>query len=83
MRYRHWKDRRGVPITKGAKVAYNMSGDVVPGEVVQVCSGHVKIKLLLASKYGSAAVHRIPPKPHISQVKRPGSVLVLVAGEEA
>jgi hypothetical protein len=65
-----WKDVRGVEITPGCKVAYNLGGDVVPGEVMGVTHGQCKIKCEATERYYF--------KPgHISRVKNPRSILVL------
>lgn len=67
---KYWIDCRGTQITEGAKVAYNYSGDVVPGEVVGLTPGHVKIRLGRSAQYSGSG-------RHISKVKRPRSILVL------
>jgi hypothetical protein len=74
---RELKDCRGTPIVVGSKVAYNQSGNVVPGEVLKingswrqetwglVWDGSFKIKNLLH------------PQDKASKVKRPESMMVL------
>jgi hypothetical protein len=68
---RRWKDYQGNEIDHGDFVAYNYSGDVAPGRVVGWTGSHVKIQLLAGYR------SRQPGKPHISKVKRGGSILVI------
>lgn len=65
-----YRDSRRTPITEGAKVAYNLSGDVVSGVVLHVTRGgttHIRC----TNRTGWAA-------GRTSKVKNPGSVLVLL-----
>lgn len=62
-------DSQGHPISAGLRVAFNRSGDVVPGIVLDVHPSHIKIKSIAAS-----GGH---PEGHISRVKNGRSVLVL------
>jgi hypothetical protein len=63
------KDSAGTRIEVGQKVAYNCSGNVVGGEVVDVHPGHTKIKATGGATY--------PRAGHISRVKNSRSILVL------
>jgi hypothetical protein len=62
------RDSQGTVIRQGQKVAYNRSGDVVPGEVIEVRDSHIKI--LADDRIG-----RFHPK--VSKVRRGVSILVL------
>ena len=64
-----WKDRAGTPIVEGAEVAYNMSGNVVRGRVLATTRSHAKIALDPRFNRGYT--------PHVSKVRRSGSILVL------
>jgi hypothetical protein len=61
------QDSQGTVIRPGQKVAYNRSGDVVPGEVINVQNSHVKI----------LAEDRRAHYPKVSKVKNGRSILVL------
>lgn len=43
MNNRRWYDSRRREILVGSSVAYNRSGDVVAGEVLELASWHIKI----------------------------------------
>jgi hypothetical protein len=65
-------DSRGTEITRGARVAYNQSGQVVPGVVLdpgepkRVSQWHVVYRIRIENDLG-----------HVSVVKNANSVLVL------
>ena len=67
------KDSRGVRIEVGQKVAYNCSGNVVAGTVVDVQPSHTKIKAWGGATY--------PREGHISRVKNSRSIFVIVADD--
>lgn len=62
-------DSRGNPITVGARVAYNLSGDVAYGEVMRVST---VVRILALSGYYAG-------RGHVSTVRNPRSVMVLRA----
>ena len=81
-------DNRGTPITVGAKVAYNLSGQIAVGEVVTakptVWTGlhegkNCKIEVKLACKMNTDGLVKKPGK--ISKVSSPQNVLVLFEGD--
>ncbi len=59
-------DSQGREIEVGQRVAYNMSGQVVPGVVLDVQWGHIKVSC--ESRNHSA---------HVSRVRNPLSIMVL------
>jgi hypothetical protein len=68
------KDSAGVEIEVGQRVAYNCSGNVVAGEVVDAQPGHTKIRAEGGACY--------PRKGHISRVRNSRSILVLKRPED-
>jgi hypothetical protein len=62
------KDVRGTELRPGQKCAYNMSGDLALGKILDVQHGHVKI-LRLAGGFEKLG--------HISKVKNRRSIMVL------
>lgn len=78
------KDARGTEITLGARVAYNMSGDVVAGEVVAVGrggNGPYRIARDYECGYQRPDIALAPVNKHVSRVKNARSILVLREGE--
>ncbi len=68
------RDSQSVLIREGDRVAYNLSGDVVPGVVIDTsCASHVKIRLVQKGAGFKSG--------HISRVKNARSILVL-AGDD-
>ena len=63
------KDSQGVVIQIGAHVAYNRSGNVCPGEVIDLHPGHIKIRPM-----DRRSGYYIPK---VSKVKHGSSILVL------
>lgn len=63
-------DSRKREIRPGQRVAYNMSGNIALGEVLDVQRSHVKIQQIA----GGYTPHR---GPHISRVKNGGSIMIL------
>lgn len=61
-------DSQGREIKEGDRVAYNLSGDVVPGVVIGISPGHIKIRCESA---------RYVRRGHISRVKNSRGVMVL------
>lgn len=79
-------DARGTQIIEGARVAYNLSGDVAVGVVVRMPGkqgqhprwGHyVGGPITIELTHNAAGMS----KGHLSKVKNPRSVLVLKDGE--
>lgn len=66
---RRWVDTRGTEITENSIVAYNLSGDVAMGVVLQAGPSRAKIRL----DHDAAGMKR----GHISTVKRPSSIFVI------
>lgn len=68
------EDSRGTPIRAGQLVAYNRSGDVIAGTVLDVHPGHIKIR--------PQPEHTISYGSNVSRVKRGRSILVLAEPEQ-
>jgi hypothetical protein len=69
-----YKDSCGTPITEGANVAFNLSGNVVRGQVQRVTRGGTFFIDVTEGYY----------KPfHVSHVRNARSILVLREGEES
>lgn len=67
------KDSQGVPLREGQAVAYNRSGDVIPGKIQRVASSS---RIII--EYGSSDAHLyVTPTYKVSIVKNPRSILVL------
>lgn len=62
-------DSRGKALRAGQRVAYNLSGNVALGEIVDVQPSHIKISRI-AGGYQM-------PDGHISRVRNGGSIMVL------
>ena len=77
------KDLRGTPVTVGADVAYNLSGYVARGVIISARHistnqwGHIKADIRVRLAH-SACGHE---RGHISKVRDPKSVLVLLADD--
>jgi hypothetical protein len=69
------KDWQGTEIRPGCVVAYNLSGDVVKGEVTR-CPGANNISFFEIRLAGPGP-HSGNAADHLSKVKRPRSILVL------
>jgi hypothetical protein len=67
-------DKRGSLIEVGAKVAYNLSGDVAIGEIVKDTA---PFQVMLTHRAAGM------PAGHISRVRNIGSLLVLRPGDHA
>jgi hypothetical protein len=67
------KDVRGADLVPGARVAYNISGDVALGTIIDAKPGHFKIELL----HDAAGM----PALHVSRVRNARSILVLRNGD--
>lgn len=65
------RDSTGRPLEVGQFVAYNMSGDVVPGEIVGLVPSAIKIWYLGDRRYGASK------DPHVSKVRSGRSVLII------
>lgn len=66
-----WTDARDTPITVGAEVFYNLSGDAAKGRVVATPPSENIFKIELLFPVGGM------PTGHISKVKNSNSILVL------
>lgn len=62
------KDSQGRLLEIDQVVAYNMSGNVVPGQIVGFSPGHIKVWYRGPSKYW---------EDHVSQVRNGRSMLIL------
>jgi hypothetical protein len=65
------RDSQGTPLRVGQRVAYNMSGDVVPGEIVRIST---RISILHTGRPVGLYHGK---DDHISKVRNSSSILVL------
>lgn len=73
-RYKYFPDARGTEFEPGAIVAYNLSGDVALGRILEITStGRLRIELL----HDAAGLYA----GHLSEVRRLRSALVLLKGD--
>lgn len=67
------KDSQGVPLAENQEVAYNRSGDVIPGTIQRIASSD---RIII--EYGATDAHLyVGDKRKTSIVKNPRSILVL------
>lgn len=77
MKTKDLKDCRGRPIVVGAKVAYNQSGNVVPGEVTAIRGRFYQESWGPAWDGYFLVKNLLHPKDKASKVKRPESMMVI------